>query len=84
MRSGLEHGVYFRASRSEIGGNKGHNNKDETGEGELVVVMVVENADGYVEQNSHHDTHNQTLQHLVSGDEVDVAQGNRRKDFQKP
>ena len=67
-------GVYLGAARGEVCGNKGHNDDEQLGEGESVVVVVEEDAHSNVEQYAHHNAHDQCLQDFVFGYEVEVAQ----------
>ena len=74
----LEDGVDFGAAGSEVGGGESDEDKHQLGESKGVVVVVEEDADRDVQQDADHHTHDERLQHLVIGQQVQVAQRTQR------
>ena len=71
----LEDGVYFGAAWGEVCGGESDEDEGEFGPGEVVVVVVEEDAYGDVEEDADDDGHDEALEHLVFGNEVEVAEG---------
>lgn len=68
----LEDGIDFGAAWGEVGGKECYEDKQEFYDGEVVVIVVEEDTDGYMEQDTHDDTHDEALQHFVGGQEIEV------------
>ena len=68
----LEDGIDFGAARGEVGGKESYENEQEFGDGEIVVVVVEEDADRDMQQYAHNDTHDEALQQFVGWEEVEV------------